>query len=299
MALPARQSAPVPTAQEASIMAQPSTPTAPAPAATPTATPAPAATATKSEPKFTVAGFADSFVKAVTPATPPAGSVDSLSLAFIGLGGQRKAGIGEALQSLFTADQAVRDRASAMLATLNERLAAASGSKRTAPAVSPAQRFAASVMALDSAITAVPVPDGLGLDEADAIRAAVRAGKDLPSTVGTVDSAKVETAAKRAVAAVSRGGSINRGETKARKSGTGTMKDHVAEAVKSVKVGETVGIADIVKFESKVYGADGARPSVGHVRDTLAKKDGSLRSGDTWTAVADSDGKVTGAKRTK
>jgi len=278
-------------------MAQPSTANPPAPAGNP---PAPAATpAKKSEPKFTAAQFSTDFVKALGTQPIPPATVDSLFEAYNGLGGQRDRASGLAMKAAIAAGFATS--MGSLVATLDERLASVAGSKRTKVTVPPAEMFARSVWALDSAMNNLPLPDGLTAEEAGKIRAEIRSGT---ATLPTGDdvTASIKKAADRAVSAVNRGSSINRGESVARKTGPGTAADHIASAVKTVKVGESLTVAQIVAHESSVYGpGDDHRPSPGAIRDTLAKKDGTVRSGATWTGVPNETAgqPVIGAKRTK
>lgn len=277
-------------------MAQPSTTATPAPAATvppaATATPAPA------EPKVTADDFVTGFLKAL--GTKPVTASDELVSMYVALGGQRERASSLAMKAAIAAGHAAI--MGPLVSTLDERLAATVTSKRTQPKVSPAQVYAAGIVALDRAISALPIPEGLSVEEANKIKSAVLDDRSPDGGVEGLVADRITEAAKRAISAVSRGGSINRGPSTARKTGSGTAADHVASAVKTVKVGETVTVADIVKHESSVYGAgDDHRPSPGAIRDALAKKDGSVRSGATWIGVPNETAgqPVIGAKRTK
>ena len=277
-------------------MAQPSTTNPPAPAGTPAPAESPK---TKTEPKFTAAQFSTDFVKALGTQPIPPAVVDSLFEAYNGLGGQRDRASGLAMKAAIAAGHATT--MGSLVATLDERLATVAGSKRTKVSVPPAEAFARSVWALDSAMGNLPIPEGLSAEEAGKIRSDIRAGTAvLPTEADVV--AGIKKAAERAVSAVQRGSSINRGESVARKTGPGSAADHVASAVKTVKVGETMTVAQIVSHESSVYGpGDDHRPSPGAIRDTLAKKDGTVRSGATWIGVPNETAgqPVVGAKRTK
>jgi hypothetical protein len=111
------------------------------------------------------------------------------------------------------------------------------------------------------------------------------------------DTDAILSAARRAVSAVSRGGSTSRGPVTARRvasavpAGQSASRIHVDQVMAAQTPGTFLTTRQIADLPSDAYPAGSARPSAGALANVVRdRKSGSPLLGDNWTGMARPDG---------